>query len=157
MCARSTGIGLTPCEYGRWGLRLGCPRLRVGPSFQPEKQEGAWRGGAGPTRLPSASTSSSATRSEQFDMRTLAIYDLFRSNYCMFDLIRQVKIALCIEFHWNKLMNYKCLNMRLVLYCRTTGASTAPCTSRRMCCPYALRGERQGVCEREPPPSGPNS
>ena len=24
---------------------------------------------------------------------------------------------------------------RLVFYCRTTSASTAPCTSRRMCCP----------------------
>jgi len=24
---------------------------------------------------------------------------------------------------------------RFVLHCRTTGASTAPCTSRRMCCP----------------------
>ena len=26
---------------------------------------------------------------------------------------------------------------RLVFYCRTTSASTAPCTSRRTCCPYA--------------------
>jgi len=25
--------------------------------------------------------------------------------------------------------------MRLVVYCRTTSTSTAPCTSRRMCCP----------------------
>ena len=27
------------------------------------------------------------------------------------------------------------LRWRLVSYCRTTSASTAPCTSRRMCCP----------------------
>ena len=35
---------------------------------------------------------------------------------------------------------------RLVFYCRTTSASTAPCTSRRMCCTGGVR-ERVRVRE----------
>ena len=30
---------------------------------------------------------------------------------------------------------HTCHQQRLVFYCRTTSASTAPCTSRRLCCP----------------------
>ena len=45
------------------------------------------------------------------------------------------------------------LRQRLVFYCRTTSASTAPCTSRRMCCPthcasYSARVSRS--CEHFP-------
>jgi len=42
------------------------------------------------------------------------------------------------------------LRERLVLYCRTTGASTAPCTFRRRCCPMhcASYGERESESRR---------
>ena len=66
-------------------------------------------------------------------METLILYRFaFNQNYYTFTLMLLINIVICSKFSRARFIGPN--PDSLVLYCRTTSASTASCTSKRMCC-----------------------
>jgi hypothetical protein len=82
---------------------------------------------------PTTCSTNQRHQNSKFHMQTFLIYKAgFNQNYCTFALNLLMKIVLCSQFHWTKLMDHKCFITRFARVLRAGGLVSAVCDDRKL-------------------------